>query len=115
MLARDTITAALPVDIRRMADWYVSLRRESFAALVVLPSVDSATFRAMQRDGTVVPDDLLRWETCRRVCREIASYLAVWPRPMDWPSNWLQVYAGENEPIADEYTGGERRVSGRKR
>jgi len=96
MLTSDVISAGLPVDIRRLADWYVTLRRESFAALVVLPAVGSETQRAMQRDGVVVPGDLERWETCRRVCREIAAYLSVWPRPIGWPSNWLRIYSGED-------------------
>ena len=90
MLTRSTIAAALPPDVLRLAEWYVELRIQMYAALAVLPVVGQPVYA---HDG-VVPNDLTRAIRCDEACSWLARRMELWSPPIDWPRSWWLVYAG---------------------
>lgn len=89
MLTHADILAALPPDILRMVQWHAELRVQYHAALAVLSAVDTDAGR-----DEVIPPDLIRAIRCDEAVTWLAAKISRWPHPIDWPHNWLAVYAG---------------------
>ena len=101
MLTRADIIAALPPDIRKRADWYCELRILAHAAAACCPTVAAVAADHAGRDEAI-PLDITREIRCTEAAAFQAARIALWTPPLDWPHNWLAVYAGTIAPVEAE-------------